>query len=63
MTESEFAVLVQRIRDSLGCGKDLAKDYALAIGENPEVAHGKIVVRDSDRRIIAYVPQSVWTTS
>jgi hypothetical protein len=59
MTEAENDSLVTRIRNALGCGKDLAGDYAKAIGDAPEVAHGKINVRDSFGRIIAHVPITV----
>ncbi len=59
MTEIDFPTLVSRVRNALGCSNDMAKEYAKAIGENPEVAHGKILLRNEDRRIIAYVPVSV----
>ncbi len=58
MTETELAELVTRIRNALGCSKDLANDYAVAIGDNPEVANGKIIVRGEGGRVIAYVPES-----
>ena len=59
MTEPDLAALVTRIRNALGCSKDMAAEYAAAIGETPEIAHGKIMVRNGDGRIIAYVPVSV----
>ena len=51
--------LVSRIRNALGCSKDLATEYAAAIGGAPEIAHGKILLRNEEGRIIAYVPESV----
>ena len=51
--------LVSRSRNVLGCSKDLAEEYAAAIGENPEIVHGKILLRNEDGRIIAYAPASV----
>jgi hypothetical protein len=51
--------LVSRIRNALGCSKDLAEEYAATIGETPEIVHGKILLRNEDGRIIAYVPESV----
>jgi hypothetical protein len=51
--------LVSRIRNALGCSKDMAEEYAAAIGESPEIVHGKILLRNEDGRIIAYVPESV----
>ena len=59
MTDSEFAALVNRIRNALGCGKDLANDYATAIGDTPEIQNGNVVIRDESGRIIARVPESV----
>ena len=59
MTEPEFAALVNRIRNALGCGKDLAGDYAAAIGDSPEIQNGNVVIRDESGRIIARVPESV----
>jgi len=41
----------------------MAKEYAKAIGENPEIVHGKILLRNEDHRIIAYVPVSVLESS
>ena len=58
MTETEFAEFVTRIRNALGCSKELASDYATAIGDNPEVANGKILVRAEGGRVVAYVPES-----
>ena len=60
MTDTELEALATRIRNTLGCSKELAREYATGIGETPEVSHGKIIVRDQDRRIIAYVPASVF---
>jgi hypothetical protein len=51
--------LVTRIQNALGCSKDMATEYAKAIGENPEIVHGKILLRNDQKRIIAYVPASV----
>jgi hypothetical protein len=59
MPQPEFATVVSRIQNALGCSKDMAKEYAAAIGENPEVAHGKILIRNEQKRIIAHVPASV----
>ena len=59
MTEIDFAAIVTRVRNALGCSKDMATEYAAAIGDNPEVVHGKIMLRNEDRRIIACIPVSV----
>ena len=59
MTDAAIAELVLRIQNALGCGRELAGDYAAAIGDKPEIQHGKIIVRDSDGRIIAHIPESV----
>jgi len=59
MTEGELAELVLRIQNAVGCGKELAGDYAEAIGDNPEIQNGKIIVRDESRRIIAHIPEEV----
>ena len=59
MTEGEFAELVLRIQNAIGCGKELAGDYAAAIGDKPEIQNGQIVVRDEARRIIAHLPEAV----
>ena len=59
MTETDFATIVTRVRNALGCSKDMATEYAAAIGENPEVVHGKIMLRNEDHRIIACIPASV----
>lgn len=59
MTDTDIQALAIRIRQTLGCGKDLAEDYARGIGEPPEIIHGKILVRDTDGRIIARVPDTV----
>lgn len=59
MTEIDFATIVSRVRKALGCSRDMAAEYAAAIGENPEVVHGKIMLRNEDRRIIACIPVSV----
>jgi hypothetical protein len=59
MTDTDLQTLAARIRQSLSCSKDLAEDYAKGIGDPPEVIHGKVVVRDEDKRIIARVPVSV----
>lgn len=59
MTETDRQALAIRIRQTLGCGKDLAEDYAQGIGDPPEIIHGRVLVRDADGRIIARVPDSV----
>jgi hypothetical protein len=59
MTEVDLPTIISRIQNALGCSKDMATEYAAAIGENPEVVHGKILLRNEDHRIIAYVPASV----
>jgi hypothetical protein len=59
MTQIDASTLVTRIRFALGCSKDMAAEYAAAIGDHPEIVHGKILLRNSDQRIIAYVPASV----
>lgn len=59
MTDTDIQALAVRIRQSLGCGKDLAEDYARGISNPPEIVHGKILVRDPDGRIIARVPETV----
>jgi hypothetical protein len=60
MTDEEFSGLVARIRQALGCGQELALDYAKGIGETPEVVLGKILVRNDTGRIVARVPMEVW---
>ena len=60
MTDEEFSGLVARIRQALGCGQELALDYAKGLGESPEVVHGKMLVRNDEGRIIARVPVEVW---
>jgi hypothetical protein len=62
MTEPQLSQLITGIRNALGCGKDLASDYANAIGDNPEISKGKILVRDETGRIVAYVPESAWAS-
>ena len=59
MTQPEVPELATRIRNALGCGKDLAIDYAKAIGETPVVENGRIIVRDDGGRIVAHIPESV----
>ena len=59
MTDIDPQTLATRIRQSLGCSKELAVDYASGIGDPPEIIHGKILVRDADGRIVARVPDSV----
>lgn len=59
MTLIDPETLATRIRQSPGCSKDLAVDYAKGIGDPPEIIHGKILVRDADGRIVARVPDSV----
>jgi hypothetical protein len=55
----DFSVVVTRIQNHLACSKDMAKEYASAIGSNPEIINGKIVLRNEQKRIIAHVPASV----
>lgn len=59
MTETDIEALATRIRQTLGCGKELADDYAQGIGDPPEIIHGRVLVRNSEGRIIARVPESV----
>ncbi len=59
MTDIDLETLAVRIRQSLGCSKDLAADYAKGISNPPEIIHGKILVRDAEGRIVARVPDSV----
>ncbi len=59
MTDTEVAAIAARIQNALGCSKGMAIEYAHTLAANPEVAHGKIAVRNEDNRIIAYVPASV----
>jgi len=59
MADPDLQTLASRIRQSLGCSKDLAEDYARGISNPPEIIHGKIVVRDADGRIIARVADSI----
>lgn len=59
MPAPDPTIVVSRIQNALGCSKDMAKAYADVIGDNPEVAHGKILLRNEDNRIIAYLPVSV----
>lgn len=53
---NEFIVRIQKI---LGCSKDLAGDYATAIGDSPEIQNGEVVVRDDRGRVIAHLPENV----
>lgn len=59
MIENDLPMLATRIRQSLGCSKDLAEDYARGISDPPEIVHGKILVRNPEGRIIARVPDTV----
>jgi hypothetical protein len=59
MTESEREAIANGIRNALGCGKDLAEDYAAAIADPPEIELGQIVIRNESGRIVARVPESV----
>lgn len=59
MSELEQSVLATRIQNVLGCGKDLAEDYAKAIGDKPQVENGQVVIRDEEGRIIAHLPMRV----
>ena len=55
----DLPTLVRRIQNALGCSKDMATEYAKTIGENPEIVYGKILLRNEQKRIIAYVPANV----
>lgn len=59
MPQPDLATIVTRIQFALGCTKDMAIEYAKIIGENPEVVYGKILLRNDQNRIIAYVPATV----
>jgi hypothetical protein len=59
MTEAALDNLTTRIRNSLGCSKELAQQYARDMGDKPEIQNGQILVRNEDRRIIARLPASV----
>ena len=59
MTPSELEALASRIRNAINCGKELALDYAAAIGDNPEIQGGQVLVRNEGGRVMARVPQSV----
>ena len=61
MSDLDIETLAVRIRQSLGCSKDLAADYARGISNPPEIIHGKVIVRDAEGRITARVPDSVLT--
>ncbi len=56
---SDLEALASRIRNAINCGRDLALDYAKAIGDNPEIQNGQVLVRNEEGRIIVRVPQSV----
>ena len=56
---SGVADLVTRIRNELGCSKELAADYASDIGDTPEIDHQQVLIRNADRRIIARLPVNV----
>jgi len=59
MTEETIDELARRIRNHLGCSKDLATEYARGIGEVPQIENGQILVRNEDQRIVARIPASV----
>jgi hypothetical protein len=59
MTDFAPESLAIRIRQSLGCSKELAADYVKGISDPPEIIHGKVIVRDPEGRIVARVPESV----
>jgi len=59
MTETDKTLLAQNIRTTLACGKELSEDYAGAIGDTPEILHGRIIVRNEDGRIVARIPDTV----
>jgi hypothetical protein len=58
-TQSASNAFVIRIQKIVGCSKDLAGDYAAAIGDTPEIQNGEVVVRDERGRVIAHLPQAV----
>ena len=59
MTASPVEELATRIRDELGCSKELAAEYASDIGDDPEIDHYKIIIRNAQGQIIARLPVSV----
>ncbi len=59
MNAPDLQTLATRIRQALGCSRELAEDYARGIADPPEIIHGKVVVRDAEGRIAARVPDSV----
>lgn len=50
---------VTRIRNALGCSKELAAEYAAHVGAQPEIDRHQVLIRNADRRIIARIPESV----
>jgi len=59
MTEEAFNAAVTKIRNHLGCSKDLAAEYAMNLGEKPETQNGQILIRNGENRVIARLPASV----
>ena len=59
MSPAQLAIVVTRIQNFLGCSKGMATEYAKAIGEHPEIVHGKIPLCNEQKRVIAHVPASV----
>lgn len=56
---SDLEALASRIRNTINCGRDLALDYAKAIGEKPEIQAGQVLVRNEEGRIIVRIPEGV----
>ena len=61
MNEQTLNTLITRIRSTLGCSKELAGDYASAIGDTPEIQNGQVVIRTAEGRVLARLPESVLT--
>lgn len=59
MEDTAYNDLAKRIRNELGCSRELAADYAAAIGDKPELEGEKVVVRNDSGRIIARLPKKV----
>jgi hypothetical protein len=63
MSEIDATTVAARIQQAVGCSKEMAAEYSRAMGQNPEVVRGKVVVRNAENRIIAYIPASVLNDS
>lgn len=59
MSDIDSTAIAARIQCAVGCSKEMAAEYSKAIGQNPEVVRGKVLVRNEENRIIAYVPATV----